>query len=52
MEVIVGCAVGIVLAFAGFCVKIEHRMTKVETKLDLLLKHNGIKPDQKPEKEG
>jgi hypothetical protein len=52
IEVVIGSAVGVILAFAGFCVKIEHRITKVETKLDLLLNHNGISSKQKPKKEG
>jgi len=27
-----------------FLIRTEHRLTKIETKVDLLLNHNGIKP--------
>lgn len=47
--------VGIVVAvFVPITIKFEHRLTKVEGKIDLLLDHNGIDPNncvkKKPKK--
>lgn len=37
--------VGIVMAvFVPLGIRFEHRITKVETKIDMLLDHNGIDP--------
>ena len=41
---IISTVIPIFSGFAIFALRIEHRLTKVETKVDTLLNHNGVNP--------
>jgi len=45
IEAITVTLLGVILAaFIPVTIRTEHRLTRLETKLDFLLKHNGIDP--------
>lgn len=44
---IISSASIVIVAIVGVIVRFERRLTRVETKLDLLLNHNGINPGEK-----
>jgi len=43
---ILATVVPIITGFGIFCLRVEHRLTKLETKVDTLLNHNGINPKE------
>lgn len=45
LEVLVPTGVTVVGAVIYYCVRTENRITRIETKMDALLKKNGINPD-------
>lgn len=44
LEIAIGSGIVVLGAWVAYMVRTEHRLTRLETKMDMLLDHNGINP--------
>jgi hypothetical protein len=44
LEALLGSGIAVLGAWIAYMVRTEHRLTRLETKMDMLLNHNNIDP--------